>query len=582
MLPPDATEMDNVYEVRFKNTRKGFYRNVNGLRLSIGNWVVLEGDRGGFDVGQISLGGVLASLQFNKRKVSTDSILKLYRKANESDLALLQESRDREQHTITRSREIVRDLRLDMKLSDVEYQGDGTKATFYYIADHRVDFRELIKLLAREFKIRVEMKQIGLRHESALVGGIGVCGRELCCSTWLTEFKVVTTSAARYQNLSLNPSKISGLCGRLKCCLNFELDSYKDALKDFPDTEWIDTIRGKAYVQKTDIFKHKMWFAYPSETTWYPLEVEVVKKIVELNKKGEPVPALTKSAPEEGEEDNKRFDFVDVVGHGFEKLTEEERRKKKKKKEKEQARPIDAKPKDFQKEREMRDARNRERDQREKELRGDKSNAPQKQNAPQNKERPNVQQKQNPVQGREKLNVQQKQTPPPQHKDKPNVQQRQNPPQNKQNPQNPPIQQKQNPPQNRQNPQNPPIQQKQNPPQNKQNPQNPQNPPIQQRQNPPQNKQNPQNPQNPPIQQKQNPPQNKQNPQNPPVQQRQNPPQNKQNPQNPPIQQKQNPPQNKPQGGTPPPKKFPPKQEFDKNKEKPPLKKPPLPPENKE
>ena len=525
MLPPDATEMDNVYEVRFKNTRKGFYRNVNGLRLAIGNWVVLEGDRGGFDVGQISLGGVLASLQFNKRKVSTDSILKLYRKANESDLALLQESRDREQHTITRSREIVRDLRLDMKLSDVEYQGDGTKATFYYIADHRVDFRELIKLLAREFKIRVEMKQIGLRHESALVGGIGVCGRELCCSTWLTEFKVVTTSAARYQNLSLNPSKISGLCGRLKCCLNFELDSYKDALKDFPDTEWIDTIRGKAYVQKTDIFKHKMWFAYPNETTWYPLEVDVVKKIVELNKKGEPVPALTKSAPEEGEDDNKRFDFVDVVGHGFEKLTEEERRKKKKKKEKEQTRPIDAKPKDFQKEREMREARNKERDQKEKELRGgEKSNAPQKQNNPINKDRPYVQQKQTPPpQHKEKPNVQQKQTPPPQHKEKPPIPQKQNPPQNKQNPQNPPIPQKQNPPQNKQNP---PIPHKQNPPQNKQNPQ------------------------------KQNPPQHKQNPQNPP--------------------------QNKPQGGTPPPKKFPPKQEFDKNKEKPPFKKPPVPPTNKE
>ncbi|MCL4158502.1 UNVERIFIED_CONTAM: hypothetical protein GTU68_021493, partial [Idotea baltica] len=173
-------------------------------------------------------------------------IPRIYRKANDNDLELLEQVRSREKETLSRSRELIIELKLDMKLSDVEFQGDNAKAIFYYIADHRVDFRELIKVLAREFRIRVEMKQIGLRHEAGLVGGIGSCGRELCCSTWLTEFKTVSTQAARYQNLSLNPMKISGLCGRLKCCLNFELESYLDALKDFPKIEAIDTQKGAA------------------------------------------------------------------------------------------------------------------------------------------------------------------------------------------------------------------------------------------------------------------------------------------------------------------------------------------------
>ncbi|WNJ15992.1 regulatory iron-sulfur-containing complex subunit RicT [Pontibacter sp. G13] len=321
MLPPDQTEVDNIYEVRFKNTRKGFYRNVNGLRLFIGDPVVVESDRG-YDVGVLSLGGVMAQFQMKKKgglKPLKD-IPRIYRKANENDLELLESVRKREHETMVRTREIINELNLDMKLSDVEFQGDNAKAIFYYIADHRVDFRELIKVLAREFRIRVEMKQIGLRHEAGLVGGIGSCGRELCCSTWLTEFKTVSTSAARYQNLSLNPMKISGLCGRLKCCLNFELDVYMDALEGFPKADSIDTEKGRAFLQKTDIFKGKMWFSYPSETTWYPLTTEEVKVYISLNDAGKKGEALVAKEPAPGELgdspdfEKDHFDFVDVVG----------------------------------------------------------------------------------------------------------------------------------------------------------------------------------------------------------------------------------------------------------------------------
>lgn len=312
MLSPDKTEVDNVYEIRFKNTRKSFYRNVNGLRLYTGDCVVVESDRG-YDVGSISMGGVLAELQMKKKrhKVASEDLPRIYRKSAEKDVELLDKVRSREQETLVRTREIIEELRLDMKLSDVEYQGDNAKAIFYYIADHRVDFRELIKILAREFRIRVEMKQIGLRHEAGLVGGIGSCGRELCCSTWLTDFKTVSTSAARYQNLSLNPMKISGLCGRLKCCLNFELEVYLDALQDFPEVNVIETTKGTAFLQKTDIFKGMMWFSYKGETSWHPIRVEEVKRIMSLNEKGERAEALI-VVPELTAEES--LDFVDVVG----------------------------------------------------------------------------------------------------------------------------------------------------------------------------------------------------------------------------------------------------------------------------
>ncbi len=335
MLAPDQTEADNVYEVRFKNTRKGFYRNVHGLRLFIGDAVVVESDRG-YDVGTLSLGGIVARLQMKKKHFDKDivDLPRIYRKANERDLEQWETVRNREIETRIRAREIIDDLGLDMKLSDVEFQGDNAKAIFYYIADHRVDFRELIKILAREFRIRVEMKQIGLRHEAGLVGGIGSCGRELCCSTWLTEFKTVSTSAARYQNLSLNPMKISGLCGRLKCCLNFELDSYLDALQDFPEVSQLTTHRGVARLQKTDIFKKRMWFCYDNESIWHPLDVEEVKRIVEQNKAGK-TPEMLKTVVIEDNPvttKDKDFDFVDVVGKNVPQTDTSHKSKKKKRK----------------------------------------------------------------------------------------------------------------------------------------------------------------------------------------------------------------------------------------------------------
>ena len=330
MLPPGHTEVDNVYEIRFKNTRKSFYRNVNGLRLYIGDNVVVESDRG-YDVGILSLGGVMAELQMKKKGVNKPikELPRIYRKANEEDLELLKKVRAKEQETLTRSRELIIELGLDMKLSDVEFQGDGAKAIFYYIADHRVDFRELIKVLAREFRIRIEMKQIGLRYEAGLVGGIGACGRELCCSTWLTDFKTVSTSAARYQNLSLNPMKISGLCGRLKCCLNYELDVYMDALEGFPEVTFIETAKGKATLQKTDIFKRKMWFSYVGETSWYPIDVDEVSRIKAMNAKGEkPEATFAKVEVAESSRPDLNHDFVDVVGTN---IPAPERRNKRKK-----------------------------------------------------------------------------------------------------------------------------------------------------------------------------------------------------------------------------------------------------------
>jgi cell fate regulator YaaT (PSP1 superfamily) len=331
MQQPTQSESDNIYEVRFKNTRKEFFRNVNALPLITGDFVVVESDRG-FDVGQISLGGILARLQMRKRKVRADNdrMRKIYRRATREDVEKLQKTREREQDSLVRTREIIRELDLEMKLSDVEFQGDATKAIFYYIADTRVDFRELIKRLANEFRVRVEMKQIGLRHESGLVGGIGSCGRELCCATWLTDFKTVSTAAARYQNLSLNPMKISGQCGRLKCCLNFELDSYMDALKDIPKIDRIETETGIAYLQKTDIFKRIMWFSYQGESTWIAVATDKVRQLNEMNRAGIKPASLQVLDVIDLDALDKKVDFVDVVGQSV--LREDPKRKKKKKK----------------------------------------------------------------------------------------------------------------------------------------------------------------------------------------------------------------------------------------------------------
>jgi len=277
----------DVVEVRFKNGRKDFYRKPKNLTLHTGDAVVVE-TQTGHHVGYISMQGELVRLQMQKKKVANDDeIKKIYRIAHAKDLEKHEEVKNRELPSLYRAREIIREMKLGMKLSDVEFQADNTKAVFFYSADERVDFRELIKILAGEFKVRVEMRQISLRQEAGRLGGIGVCGRELCCSTWLSDFKNVATSAARYQNLSLNPSKLSGQCGRLKCCLNYELETYIEALKFIPDIEApLLTEKGEAKLQKTDIFRKIMWFAYKEENNWYALNVDRVNEILELNRQG--------------------------------------------------------------------------------------------------------------------------------------------------------------------------------------------------------------------------------------------------------------------------------------------------------
>lgn len=277
----------NIAEIRFKNGRKDFYRNSDNITLHTGDAVVVEAMTG-HHIGYVSMQGELVRLQMQKKKVANDDeIRKIYRLAHAKDLEKFEEVKNRELPSLYHAREAIRRLKLSMKLSDVEFQADNTKAVFYYSADDRVDFRELIKVLATDFKVRVEMRQISLRQEAGRLGGIGVCGRELCCSTWLSDFKNVATSAARYQNLSLNPSKLSGQCGRLKCCLNYELETYMEALKFIPEVEApLLTEKGEARLQKTDIFRKIMWFAYKEENNWYALNVDRVNEILELNRSG--------------------------------------------------------------------------------------------------------------------------------------------------------------------------------------------------------------------------------------------------------------------------------------------------------
>jgi cell fate regulator YaaT (PSP1 superfamily) len=276
-----------VVEVRFKNGRKDFFRNTDAISLTTGDPVIVEAATG-HHLGYVSLQGELVRLQMQKKKVANDDeIKKIYRIASQKDIEKFEDIKKRDLPALFRAREIIRQLNLSMKLSDVEFQADNTKATFFYSAEDRVDFRELIKLLANEFKVRVEMRQISLRQEAGRLGGIGVCGRELCCSTWLSDFKNVATSAARYQNLSLNPSKLSGQCGRLKCCLNYELETYMEALKDIPEIESpLITEQGEARLQKTDIFRKIMWFGYKEDNNWYPLKISRVNEILEMNKAG--------------------------------------------------------------------------------------------------------------------------------------------------------------------------------------------------------------------------------------------------------------------------------------------------------
>ncbi|NVJ88544.1 MAG: hypothetical protein HWD82_03795 [Flavobacteriaceae bacterium] len=315
MTLPSGQERFNIYEVRFKNGRKHFYKNVDNLSISMGDVVAVEGNPG-HDIGTVSLAGELVKVQMKKRKIGFDSeeVKKIYRKATQKDIDVWQQARAREEETQRRGREILGRLGLQMKLSDVEFQGDGNKATFYYTADSRVDFRQLIRDLASAFSIRVEMRQVGARQEAARLGGVGSCGRELCCSTWLTDFRKVTTAAARYQQLSLNPLKLAGQCGKLKCCLNFELDVYLDALKPFPKQDVVlKTEKGDAVFVKMDIFKKHLWYTYKDESfKWYKLTLDQVLEIIALNKKGNSSVALEEYESEI--EVDVKVNFEDAVG----------------------------------------------------------------------------------------------------------------------------------------------------------------------------------------------------------------------------------------------------------------------------
>ncbi|MBK5286400.1 MAG: hypothetical protein JJE25_13460 [Bacteroidia bacterium] len=341
MVLPAGQKMFDVVEVRFKGTRKEFFRNKENLELRNGDVVAVEAT-GGHDIGVVSMIGELVRLQLKNKHVTENSeeIRTLYRKAKQYDIEKWYSVKDRENAILHRTRDIIKQLNLVMKLSDVEFQGDGKKATFYYTADERVDFRELIRKLADEFKIRVDMRQIGLRQEAGRLGGIGSCGRELCCSTWLTDFKTVTTSAARYQNLSLNPAKLAGQCGKLKCCLNYELDSYTDALRDMPSSDVIlQTEKGRAYHRKSDIFKRKIWYVYETadvkggssheeSSDWIMLSVDRVKEIIEQNKNNIRPAELTDARYEIPLKEEP--DFKDMVGEDS--ISRMDRPKKKKKK----------------------------------------------------------------------------------------------------------------------------------------------------------------------------------------------------------------------------------------------------------
>lgn len=331
---PSNYKAFNIVEVKFKGSRKDFFINEENIYLENGELVAVESASGGYDIGHVSLTGELVRLQIKKSRTSLDNITKkIFRKASESDVQRWKIAKDLEWETMHNARKLALDLGLSMKISDVDYQGDKSKATFYYTAEGRVDFRELIKKMAEAFRIRIEMRQIGMRQEASRLGGIGACGRELCCSTWLTDFKTVSTSAARYQNLSLNTLKLAGQCGKLKCCLNYELDSYLDALKDIPnDIDRIDTLKGYAYLQKTDIFKKLMWFSYPGEENWIALTTQRVREIKALNVKGEKPIELGQIVFEEIEDEDSNFDYENVVGQESLTRLDEKNRKKRKRK----------------------------------------------------------------------------------------------------------------------------------------------------------------------------------------------------------------------------------------------------------
>ncbi|MDE3213246.1 MAG: hypothetical protein KGM98_08430 [Bacteroidota bacterium] len=320
-----------IIEVSFnQGSRKDYYRNTSLHLYEKGEMVAVEGVSG-FDVGSVSLTGELVRLQLKKRGLSESAseFRKILRLASDNDLNKWKETKAREHEVLIRSRAIARQLKVDLKMAEVEIQADGRKGTFFYIADDRVDFRELIKVYASEFKLKVEMKQIGARQEAGKVGGIGSCGRELCCSTWLTDFKSVNTNAARYQNLSINQTKLSGQCGRLKCCLNYELDTYLDALQNFPDdAEVLELTKGRAFLIKKDIFRNLMWYSMHDSTRHYPLSIESVRNIKDQNRQGIKPDALETVEIVSDKAKEAEPEFVDVVGHISLKTLEKNQRKR--------------------------------------------------------------------------------------------------------------------------------------------------------------------------------------------------------------------------------------------------------------
>jgi len=328
----DVANICSIIEVSFnQGSRKDFYKNSTSYTFYKGDIITVEGVSG-FDVGTVNLTGELVRLQLKKKRIDENSveIKKILRLASDNDIAKWKETKVREREVLIRSRAIARQLKLDLKMSEVEIQADARKATFFYIADERVDFRELIRIYATEFKVKVEMKQIGARQEAGKVGGIGSCGRELCCSTWLTDFKSVNTNAARYQNLSINQTKLSGQCGRLKCCLNYELDTYLDALQYFPeDADVIEVAKGRAFLVKKDIFRNLMWYSMADSTKHYPLTIESVKRIKEQNKAGIKPEALETVEIVSGKPKEVEPEFVDVVGQITLKSLDKNNRKRK-------------------------------------------------------------------------------------------------------------------------------------------------------------------------------------------------------------------------------------------------------------
>ncbi|RFS23286.1 hypothetical protein DVR12_09710 [Chitinophaga silvatica] len=362
----DSLAPFDIVEVSFNHgSRKDFFRNITKQTFDKGEMVTVEGVSG-FDVGTVSLTGELVKLQMKKRRVEdTPEVKKILRRSTNDDLQRMSDNKAREKEALIKSRALARNLGLEMKLAEVEIQADGRKATFFYTADDRVDFRELIKVYASEFRAKVEMRQIGARQEAGKVGGIGSCGRELCCSTWLSDFKSVNTTAARYQNLSINQAKLSGQCGRLKCCLNYELDTYLDALKEFPeDADIIETAAGVAHLQKRDIFKSLMWYSFEGSNKQYPLTISRAKEIKQLNKQGikpedlKPVEVVT-TKPKEAD-----LGYADVVGQislkSLEKTVQKRKQKDKDKQKQQQQQPKGNEPKNASKQEQAKPAAKQE------------------------------------------------------------------------------------------------------------------------------------------------------------------------------------------------------------------------------